>query len=675
MQLHSAPRASPLVLAAFTALISSTLLTSAAPAPAPAPAPQADVSYTCDGDNAWHDASQKYTCPAGTVCKSGVVGNPCVWPDGGSASNSSGATAVAAAVTPTAASMTSDSATDAVSASDDTAVSHSAGTAGTAAMSAGDSAASDSPSVSSGLSTASTGSSSSSEDADGSSAGGATTSVASAGDTTASEPSAVDDLASTPSTSDSASADAGAAGASVSASTSDSVSAGADAGEAASTTDSASAGSATPTGAISGNATTTGSVPDTFNSTTTATTTSSNSTITGGVTGGNRFVAYWDNYDNLSPSGSAGTLSGDGSDGPPIPDLTGVTHVVLSFVDMTSWNTGTAAPALTGIGTATGGYQFEYSTDGNFSPSTVKQIKAKGGGIKVMAALGGWGFDGPIGVAVKAGDSGIDAFTDKVKGFYDAFGLDGIDIDWEFPTADEVDGLVKLVKSIKTKLPNCNLSIALGARVDTSDVAAYTSGSLSQLNSLVDMYNVMTYDYVNRYSDKTDYQAGGKVVNTVMSYYKAQGIDMSKCNIGFPTNAKYFQQVSSCSTSNPLGCALGGKAVYETNGDNGLSGWLRFNKAIDSTLGETVGAKMNEVRPQFDARPQTGTAPNPSDYSQAWYDEAHQTFWTWLEPSDIAAVCKEWKGQVGGMMVWALNQDTNGLQGGDHIKAITDCLA
>ncbi|ODN96311.1 hypothetical protein I350_08333 [Cryptococcus amylolentus CBS 6273] len=373
---------------------------------------------------------------------------------------------------------------------------------------------------------------------------------------------------------------------------------------------------------------------------TASTTTNSTSTSSNGT----RYVLYWDNYANMG--------------GVEASQLTGATHVILCtirlnlsydpFADMTSWATKVDSAAMA----------FESSSDGNFDSSTASTLKGMVSGLKVTGALGGWGLDTPMATAVQGGDSTIETFVDNAVAFAKAFNLDGIDIDWEFPAASDVPNLVTFLTKLKAGLPDDSIiSVALGARVDTTDAAAYTTDTFSQLTDLVDMWNVMTYDYVNRYSNKTEQQGGGRVVETVMDYYEKQGIDMNKVNIGFAMNAKYFTGVTNCTTDNPIGCTLPGQSYYEDDGeDNRKSGWLRFNSDLDSTLGTDGTTWMEKVRPQFEARPTDGSTEIADDVSQAWYDEDNQTFWTWLEPSDMSSVCSTWKSKVGGMMVWSANQ-------------------
>ncbi|WVN89253.1 uncharacterized protein L203_104471 [Cryptococcus depauperatus CBS 7841] len=370
--------------------------------------------------------------------------------------------------------------------------------------------------------------------------------------------------------------------------------------------------------------------------------------------GGTRFVAYWENYANLG--------------GTQATQLDGVTHVILSFADLRQW----ATPQQN--------FLFAHSTNGDFDASTAATLKGMKSDLKVTAALGGWGLDAPIAAAVR-GAGAMSVFIDNTVNFVKQFNLDGIDIDWEFPAKNDVPNFVTFIKQLREKLGKDKIiSIAVGARTDTSDVEAYTKDTFTQLNDLVDMWNVMTYDYVNRYSTKTEQQGGGRVVDTVMAYYQQQGMPMKKANIGFAMNAKYFTNVQSCSAAKPIGCPLPGQSYYEDKitGDNFKSGWLRFNSGLDSGLGINGTKWATDMRPKFEARPKDGSTEIKGDLSNAWYDgnqpELDRTFWTWTSEKDMGDTCKEWKTKVGGMMVWSMNHDDQGQAGGSHFKALAACV-
>ncbi|OXC65381.1 hypothetical protein AYX13_05511 [Cryptococcus neoformans] len=378
----------------------------------------------------------------------------------------------------------------------------------------------------------------------------------------------------------------------------------------------------------------------------------SGTSTSNGASGSNRLVTYWDNYANMG-----GVNAGQ---------LTAVTHVILSFADMTDWATEQTT------------WKFMESSDGNFDSSTAATLKDMQSGLKVCGALGGWGLDSVMATAVRGGDSTIATFVANVKGFADYFNLDGIDIDWEFPSASDDANLITFITQLRAAIGDDRLiSIALGARVDTTDAAAFNSDTFSKLDSLVDMWNVMTYDYVNRYSTTTEQQAGNRVVTTVMDYYEQQGITMEKCNVGFPMNAKYFTLTQTCDSSNPIGCSLPDTDYYEDSGvDNYKSGWVRFNPGLDSTLGTKGTEWATKMRAQWEARPTDGSTEITADVSNAWVDQTNNVFWTWLSDSDMKTTCQNWvtSGKVGGAMVWSLNQDDKGQDGGSHLTALAECI-
>ncbi|WWC58115.1 uncharacterized protein I303_100650 [Kwoniella dejecticola CBS 10117] len=548
-------------------------------------------TYTCQNDKQWTDSSGNTNpCQGDTVCKEGVDGGPCVWPEGyGVVALAETGASVPAASVPSAA----------------------AGPVG--ASSAGGSAP---------LGVAS------------SSAGGAVPSA----------PAGYAASSATPVAAPSGSQASPAAGGAVPQASSALAASSAASAPGASGTASSSS-SANTTSTTSGNSTT-----------------GSNSTVGGSgssaKSGGTNFVGYWDNYANLG--------------GIQASQVDGLTHIILSFVDMETWTTSTSS--------------FAQSSNGNFDATTPDTLKGMNSRLKVTAALGGWGLDQAIKTAADGGETAIAALIENAKGVVKQWNLDGLDLDWEFPTSAQQPAFVSMVQGLKKGIQEVKsdgiLSVAIGSRTTQkdpktghSDVEALTSETFSALNDVVDMWNVMTYDYLNRYDTKTTHQGGGVVVEQTLKYYEGVGIDLSKVNIGFLNTAKFFRKVDSCSASEPIGCPLGGVNTYETGGeDNGESGWLRYNPEMDEGLGDIAKKVTTQVRPQFEARPDDSQTAFEAEKAHAWYDETNKVFWTWTSPEDNKAVCEEWKSKVGGMMVWSLNQDENGQAGGSHMKALVECV-
>ncbi|WVW81803.1 hypothetical protein I302_103800 [Kwoniella bestiolae CBS 10118] len=385
------------------------------------------------------------------------------------------------------------------------------------------------------------------------------------------------------------------------------------------------------------------------------TTTSTSSSSSG--SGGTKFVGYWENHSNLG--------------GVEASQLDGITHVVLSFIDLSTWTT------------------FADSKNGNFDPSTAGTLRGMKSDVKVMAALGGWGLDGPIKTAADGGEAAITTLVTNAKNAMTTLNLDGLDLDWEFPTAAQQPAFISMCKQLKAAIqevkPNGILSVAIGSRSTQTDpktggkdVDAMTSETFSELNDVVDMWNVMTYDFVNRYDTKTGHQSGGKVVSETLEFYQGVGIAMNKVNIGFLNTAKYFNltETPGCTAANPIGCDMGGVQVFETGGDdNGKSGWLRYNVELDKWQGDELSKTMTELRTNsWEKKPDDSQTAFEAEKAHAWYDEAQKLFWTWTTADDNKSVCEEWKSKVGGMMVWSMNQDENGPAGGSHMQALASCV-
>lgn len=119
-------------------------------------------------------------------------------------------------------------------------------------------------------------------------------------------------------------------------------------------------------------------------------------------------------------------------------------------------------------------------------------LKSKNPKLKVMLMIGGWGAHAD-GFSMMARDAAKrTAFCKSVKSLLDKHQLDGVDIDWEYPTqsADNETGCDK------NDTQNFNLVLQeLRATLGTSKIISFASSSSAKY---VDWPNAMKYlDYVN----------------------------------------------------------------------------------------------------------------------------------------------------------------------------------
>lgn len=197
----------------------------------------------------------------------------------------------------------------------------------------------------------------------------------------------------------------------------------------------------------------------------------------------------------------------------------------------------------------------------------LKQLKAKYPNLKVLISLGGWTWSRGFASAARPENrvafvsSCIDAYirgnlpvTDGAGGAGAAAGVfDGIDLDWEYPSAcglacgtpEESANFTALLAEFRRQLdavrPGLLLTIAAGAGVDkvrVTDPAAYSQ--------YLDYINVMTYDFHGTWDSRTNHHSplfdspndprtGDQKLynsNDAMEAFLSRGVPASKLNLG-----------------------------------------------------------------------------------------------------------------------------------------------
>ena len=160
--------------------------------------------------------------------------------------------------------------------------------------------------------------------------------------------------------------------------------------------------------------------------------------------------------------------------------------------------------------------------DPDVDPGNLAELKAakkRNGSLKTLISVGGWTWSGKFSdMAATTARRGV--FADSVVSFLRKYGLDGVDLDWEYPVggglstnsvraADKTNFTV-LLKLLREKLDAAGktdgkrylLSIAGGA--DTNYVK---NVQLSAIAKYLDFATVMTYDMHGGYDKYTDHNA------------------------------------------------------------------------------------------------------------------------------------------------------------------------
>lgn len=290
--------------------------------------------------------------------------------------------------------------------------------------------------------------------------------------------------------------------------------------------------------------------------------------------------------------------------------------------------------------------------------------------LKVMIACGGWGADGFSDAVVSAESRRL--FIDSAVDFIEKYQLDGLDIDWEYPTIpaagtkarpEDKENFTALMQGLRTALdklehPQILTFAAAGWK------GYFKNIELAKVMQYVDYINLMTYD-----------QAGGG--NTFTAHHTALGwatlddlvntplgIEMKKRNDTIAEgNDKWEPQsvesiVDYCLNNGctadeiVIGAAFYGKAWKGVGAAN--NGLFQPNK------GEERGANYRKLTTEFI---------NKNGYSRFWdpiakapflYNPADSIFITYDDPESVALKTRFAKeNNLAGIMFWELGGDSN----------------
>lgn len=204
----------------------------------------------------------------------------------------------------------------------------------------------------------------------------------------------------------------------------------------------------------------------------------------------------------------AGTSNDDlSSDSYVDPDYTltraarlGQTPMVLAYV--TEYSSLPDATYLTHINYAHGRFVNPSTGDGGIDiakPDFLKQVvalKKQKPTLKVLLMVGGWGTKAD-GFSQMARDSKKRlAFAENCKKIIDEFGIDGFDIDWEYPTSSSSG-----IQATTADTENFTLMMRdIRRRIGTDKLLTFASSSsakyvdFAKVKKYIDYVNVMTYD-------------------------------------------------------------------------------------------------------------------------------------------------------------------------------------
>lgn len=267
----------------------------------------------------------------------------------------------------------------------------------------------------------------------------------------------------------------------------------------------------------------------------------------------------------------------------------------------------------------------------------LKKLNSK---LLVLAAIGGADDKQSEAFAiVSSNDQSRLSFVFNVLAFVQDNFLDGIDIDWEFPTADKNNFVLMLQDLAKVFLPHKYiLSIAVGPDKWRSD-AFYDIPKISQV---VDFINLMTYDFRGSWDDTVGQHAQlfphqndssyRREINCAASvtFWLSNGASADKLVLGIPTYGNIF--VLANAKEHKIGSQVN---IYETKKARTNMGYNEYCAVKD------IGWKQY------------------FDNNYRVYYAVFGYFWFGFE--NVQQVVKKTKyvknRQLGGVMFWSLDTD------------------
>ncbi|CAL8102804.1 unnamed protein product [Orchesella dallaii] len=230
--------------------------------------------------------------------------------------------------------------------------------------------------------------------------------------------------------------------------------------------------------------------------------------------------------------------------------------------------------------------------------------------LKVLASVGGWAFNDPGETQhefrdLSATTQSRKKFINSVKEFLDKYDFDGIDIDWEYPVAEDrggapedVENYLELVKEMRAVFRSQYL-ITIAAPASYWYLRHFW---IADMADHLDWVNVMTYDihgvwdadieslgpYVRPHTDLTEIEPG-------IGLYTKDGVPFDKLVLGLGYYGRAFTLKDPSCTE--IGCEFSGagKAGRCTEAP-GTLGWFEIEELRQESGAREITNSTGQVK-------------------------------------------------------------------------------
>ncbi|KAK6336070.1 Endochitinase 1 [Orbilia brochopaga] len=188
---------------------------------------------------------------------------------------------------------------------------------------------------------------------------------------------------------------------------------------------------------------------------------------------------------------------------------------------------------------------------GNFK--AIYNLKKANRHLKVLISIGGWTYS-PKFHPVVVDPSKRAKFVESSIKILEDYGLDGLDVDYEYPSNDEqARGYVDLLRELRSAL-DAHAAKKQAAYRFLLTIAApcgpanYQKLHIKPMDEVLDFWNLMAYDFSGSWDSIANHQAniyGGPICGQeAVTWYINQGIARHKIILGIPVYGRSFMNTA-----------------------------------------------------------------------------------------------------------------------------------
>ncbi|KAF8161086.1 glycoside hydrolase family 18 protein [Crassisporium funariophilum] len=179
----------------------------------------------------------------------------------------------------------------------------------------------------------------------------------------------------------------------------------------------------------------------------------------------------------------------------------------------------------------------------------IYNLKKQNRHLKVLLSIGGWTYS-PSFHPVVVNPALRAKFVETSVKILEDYGLDGLDVDYEYPTNDEqARGYVELLKEMRIALNQkaqkkgngCKFYLTIAAPCGPDN---YKKLRVAEMDKSLDFWNLMAYDFSGSWDTVANHQAnvyGGPIsASTAVDWYIGEGVMRDKLVLGVPLYGRSF---------------------------------------------------------------------------------------------------------------------------------------